>query len=113
MSTKVKKSTNAAQATSTIYRQIIQAIDNLLEKVKSDASQSSSGAIQELDVSKKNAHELLLSIRDEIVSNLETLEKNADWNTFTMAFYGETNAGKSTIIETLRIMFNETVCCIL
>lgn len=107
MSTKVKISTNAAETTSTIYRQIIQAIDNLLEEVKSDASQNSSGAVQELDASKKNAHELLLNIRDEIVSNLETLEKNADWNTFTMAFYGETNAGKSTIIETLRIMFDE------
>lgn len=107
MNTKVKKSTNAAQATSTIYRQIIQAIDNLLGKVKGDSSQNSSGAVQELDTSKKNAHDLLLKIRDDIVSNLEALERNADWNTFTMAFYGETNAGKSTIIETLRIMFDE------
>lgn len=107
MSTKVKKSTNAAQETSTIYRQIIQAIDNLLGKVKGDSSQNSSGVIQEIDASKKNAYELLLKIRDDIVSNLEALERNADWNTFTMAFYGETNAGKSTIIETLRIMFDE------
>lgn len=53
MNTKVKKSTNAAQATSTIYSQIIQSIDNLLEKVKGDISQNSSGAVQELDTSKK------------------------------------------------------------
>ena len=107
MSTKVKRSTNAAQATSTIYRQIIQAIDTLLGKIKGDSSQNSSSAVQELDASKKNAHEVLLKIRNKIVSDLKVLEKNADWNTFTMAFYGETNAGKSTIIETLRIMFDE------
>ena len=107
MTTKVKESTSAPQETSTIYRQIIQAIDNLLEKVKGDESQNSSGAVQELDASKNNAHKLLLTIRDEIAGDLEALEKNADWNTFTMAFYGETNAGKSTIIETLRIMFND------
>lgn len=27
---------------------------------------------------------------------------------FTIAFFGETNAGKSTIIESLRILFNES-----
>jgi len=107
MNSKVQKTTNVVEVTSTIYRQIIQAIDKLCEKVGGVGSQKSSGAIQELDSSKKNAHELLLNIRDDIVNNLETLDKNADWNTFTMAFYGETNAGKSTIIETLRIMFNE------
>ncbi|MDQ7074871.1 MAG: hypothetical protein Q9O24_06895 [Gammaproteobacteria bacterium] len=107
MNTKIKKSMNTVQATSAIYCQIIQAIDNLLEKVRGDVSKNSSGAVEELNSSKKNAHELLLEIRNDVVRNLEMLEKNADWNTFTMAFYGETNAGKSTIIETLRIMFDE------
>ncbi|MGX3098154.1 hypothetical protein [Helicobacter sp. 23-1046] len=32
----------------------------------------------------------------------------AEFNTFTIAFYGETNAGKSTIIESLRIYFGES-----
>lgn len=35
------------------------------------------------------------------------LEKHADWQNFTVAFFGETNAGKSTIIESLRIIMNE------
>ena len=32
----------------------------------------------------------------------------AEFDTFTIAFYGETNAGKSTIIESLRIYFGES-----
>lgn len=38
---------------------------------------------------------------------LEELERNVEWDTFTIAFFGETNAGKSTIIESLRILFDE------
>lgn len=38
---------------------------------------------------------------------LEKLKKNQNWNTFVIAFYGETNAGKSTLIEALRLYFNE------
>jgi DNA repair ATPase RecN len=38
---------------------------------------------------------------------LSTLEECAEWEKFTMAFFGETNAGKSTIIESLRILFND------
>ena len=40
-------------------------------------------------------------------SELEELERNVEWDTFTIAFFGETNAGKSTIIESLRILFDE------
>lgn len=39
---------------------------------------------------------------------LSYLEHHAEWDKFTLAFFGETNAGKSTIIESLRILFNET-----
>ncbi|MDH1291130.1 hypothetical protein N5C43_07640 [Comamonas terrigena] len=38
---------------------------------------------------------------------LQELEAHAEWDTFTLAFFGETNAGKSTIIESLRILFKE------
>lgn len=38
---------------------------------------------------------------------LGLLEEHAEWEKFTIAFFGETNAGKSTIIESLRILFNE------
>ena len=39
--------------------------------------------------------------------DIDFLEKNAEWEKFTIAFFGETNAGKSTIIESLRIIFDE------
>ncbi|MCE9925668.1 MULTISPECIES: hypothetical protein [Aeromonas] len=38
---------------------------------------------------------------------LDYLKENAEWDKFTIAFFGETNAGKSTIIESLRILFKE------
>ena len=57
------------------------------------------------------AHKLTIASLSEIEKNIKTeyenLKKNAEWNNFTIVFYGETNAGKSTIIETLRILLNE------
>lgn len=34
-------------------------------------------------------------------------ERESEWDRFTIAFFGETNAGKSTLIESLRIIGNE------
>ena len=51
--------------------------------------------------------ERLRSIQARFDGELERLEKHAEWDKFTIAFFGETNAGKSTIIESLRILFNE------
>ncbi len=38
---------------------------------------------------------------------LKDLGNYLEWDTFTIAFYGETNAGKSTLIETLRLLLDE------
>jgi DNA repair ATPase RecN len=38
---------------------------------------------------------------------IDYLDQHAEWDKFTIAFFGETNAGKSTIIESLRVLFNE------
>ncbi|WP_163099372.1 GTPase [Peribacillus alkalitolerans] len=38
---------------------------------------------------------------DRIQMNLNYLLKNVEWDTFNIAFFGETNAGKSTLIEAL------------
>lgn len=49
----------------------------------------------------------LTTQENKITTNIEELQRNSEWETFTIAFYGETNAGKSTVIETLRILLNE------
>ena len=45
--------------------------------------------------------------KDKLNQAIEELKKSQEWDKFTVAFYGETNAGKSTIIEALRIYFQE------
>jgi len=49
----------------------------------------------------------LENIQKSFSDEITLLEDNAEWDKFTIAFFGETNAGKSTIIESLRIMFDE------
>ncbi|MDE1150244.1 MAG: hypothetical protein PW843_27150 [Azospirillaceae bacterium] len=49
----------------------------------------------------------LIEIRENFNSEFSFLESNSEWERFTVAFFGETNAGKSTLIESLRIIFNE------
>ena len=51
--------------------------------------------------------EKLREIQSRFDSELHQLKTHAEWDTFTLAFFGETNAGKSTIIESLRILFKE------
>lgn len=50
----------------------------------------------------------LQTLQDTFNHKLAYLEQHAEWDKFTLAFFGETNAGKSTIIESLRILFDET-----
>lgn len=45
--------------------------------------------------------------RSALESAMSELEAQTQWQDFTIAFYGETNAGKSTLIEMLRIYLKE------
>lgn len=87
---------------------------NQLYRDVSENMASAMSDLVDLKVDNKEGQERLSSITAklrEIQSGfdeeLEFLETNAEWEKFTMAFFGETNAGKSTIIESLRILFNE------
>jgi hypothetical protein len=86
-------------------------------RLYSDVSQSIAHAmadIAELKVDHKDGQQQLSNmmlrlrgIQEGFDQELEFLEEHAEWDRFTMAFFGETNAGKSTIIESLRILFKE------
>lgn len=72
-----------------IYPKILSEIEKLLlalQKNSDDkqAEEYRNDAIEKLNGIKKKQQIILVP------------EKNSEWNTFTIAFYGETNAGKST-----------------
>ncbi len=54
-----------------------------------------------------NMLERLRAIQSRFDQQLTDLQQYAEWDKFTLAFFGETNAGKSTLIESLRILFKE------
>ncbi|PUD32449.1 50S ribosome-binding GTPase [Helicobacter pylori] len=55
----------------------------------------------------QEALELFQKLERESLKELESLKNNEEWENFTIAFYGETGAGKSTLIECLRMFFKE------
>lgn len=86
-----------------IYSKVIEEINYLVEEISElnlpDAK---------MDEEQKSIKEKLNSQKQELEKSIDELSKLSEWDKFTIAFYGETNAGKSTLVETLRILFNES-----
>ena len=87
---------------------------NRLYKDVSDSIAAAMADIADLKVEHKDGKQELSNmmaklsgIQARFSDELKLLEQHAEWDKFTMAFFGETNAGKSTIIESLRILFKE------
>ncbi|EJB76847.1 hypothetical protein HPHPA26_0738 [Helicobacter pylori Hp A-26] len=55
----------------------------------------------------QEALEMFQKLERKSLKELESLKNNEEWENFTIAFYGETGAGKSTLIECLRMFFKE------
>ncbi len=55
----------------------------------------------------QEALELFKNLESEGLKELEGLKNNGEWEKFTIAFYGETGVGKSTLVECLRLFFKE------
>lgn len=57
---------------------------------------------------KKNLLAFLETYIKDSMNKLGEIKTSARWDKLVIAFFGETNAGKSTIIETFRILFDES-----
>jgi hypothetical protein len=87
---------------SLLYRTVEQNISKALTDLSKVKIANKKGN-QQLD----NINKMLCDLQGRFKKEIDFLEENSEWEKFTIAFFGETNAGKSTIIESLRIIFNE------
>lgn len=83
------------------YPKIIKEVEKLLAILEGESTDS------EIMEHKNQAENKLDTLLKKLQETLLSLERNVEWDVFTIAFYGETNAGKSTLIETLRILLEE------
>lgn len=69
--------------------------------------ENTDGGDERLREFNQKALEKFKNLESEGLKELESLKNNEEWEKFTIAFYGETGAGKSTLIECLRLFFKE------
>ena len=85
-----------------IYENLNSSILVILDKLKIKTDD------EKFELSKAEILNLIDAFKQEKLDKaIDDLKKSQEWENFTVAFYGETNAGKSTIIEALRIYFQE------
>ncbi|GAA7145374.1 hypothetical protein HpBGD45_04640 [Helicobacter pylori] len=85
-----------------IYLDVKANIENLQNIFKNTNNEN-----ERLKKFNQEALEVFQKLESESLKELESLKNNEEWENFTIAFYGETGAGKSTLIECLRLFFKE------
>lgn len=85
----------------TIYAQITEKVREVITAFDNWPSQNDDE--DEINDISRSLH----LVQDQVAERQSELRAYSEWRQFTVAFYGETNAGKSTIIETLRILLGE------
>lgn len=93
---------NSKEDLKNIYRDIKNDINDILIDVSNANIEKEEDTIFIKELIKE-----MEKLNKQFDEDIDFLEKNAEWEKFTIAFFGETNAGKSTIIESLRIIFDE------
>ena len=86
-----------------LYQQLISKLNTGIEVLTS--LNSSNKRLK--DIVEEYIKELHSNLID-VEAALETLHQNTIWDKLVIAFFGVTNAGKSTIIETLRARFDDS-----
>lgn len=92
--------------TDQFYDQMTTLVDQALAEVLK--KRSTTNGNQDLESAIAISRTLLEKMRDRTNEDIRELRELSEWDTFTIAFYGETNAGKSTLIETLRILLGDS-----
>jgi GTP-binding protein EngB required for normal cell division len=87
---------------SKIYDEIQQEINRVMLKLTEEKSSN-----KQVGTDISTATQSLMILNTNIQSEYEKLKASSEWKRFTIAFYGETNAGKSTLIEALRLYLKE------
>ncbi len=85
-----------------IYLDVKASIENLQNIFKNTDNEN-----ERLKKFNQEALEMFQKLELKSLKELESLKNNEEWENFTIAFYGETGAGKSTLIECLRLFFKE------
>lgn len=88
-----------------IYQFVNKEVDKLADQIQNLAHNKLNPEQNPLD--NQQAYQIVQGVQKDIEKSINNLENNAEWKSFQIAFFGETNAGKSTIIETLRILLKE------
>ncbi|MEL7937765.1 hypothetical protein [Pseudomonas delhiensis] len=94
--------TAAEDLPESLYARILGQIGDVIRVLNQDTQEN------KLSGKQNAAKDALQGIERDLNQSIEELRQNAEWKTFTLAFYGETNAGKSTLIESLRILLKES-----
>ncbi|MHA3056601.1 GTPase [Acinetobacter sp. ANC 5584] len=92
------------QHPSDIYDELKEKISDLIAKIVKNEDVLDTQLVGEKISESK---QILNFQQKEIDRKIDELKRNAEWDHFTIAFFGETNAGKSTLIEVLRLLFAE------
>ncbi|EMH43670.1 hypothetical protein HMPREF1430_00620 [Helicobacter pylori GAM96Ai] len=85
-----------------IYLDVKASIENLQNIFKNADDKD-----EKLKQFNQEALKVFQQLESKSLKELESLKNNEEWENFTIAFYGETGAGKSTLIECLRMFFKE------
>lgn len=89
-----------------IYLDVKASIEKL-QNIFKNTDNETDNENERLKKSNQEALEVFQKLEFKSLKELESLKNNEEWENFTIAFYGETGAGKSTLIECLRMFFKE------